>query len=70
MNGLRHKYFSVEVMLLFCHKVEAANAIWSVIKNNWYGNFPDFLDLQEKKPGLADLSYFTNVAGFITCNYI
>ena len=70
MNGLRHKYFSVEVMFLFCHKVKAANDIWSVVKNNWNWNFPDFIELQEKKTGFADLPNLTKAAGFITCNYI
>ena len=36
------------VLRLFCHKLDAANAILSVVKNNWNGKFYDFIDLQEK----------------------
>ena len=43
---------------LYCHKVEAANAILSVVKNNWNGSFSDFIDLQGKKIGLAHLVQF------------
>ena len=50
MNRPRHKYFfcGSRVLQLFCHKVEAANAILSVAKNNWNGSFSDFIDLQGK----------------------
>ena len=44
------------VLKLFCHKVEAANAILSVAKNNWNGDFPE--TCREKKTGLADLVKF------------
>ena len=55
MNGLLHRYFSVEMVLqLFCHKVKGANAILCVVQNNWNGNFSNFIDLQGKKTGLAD----------------
>ena len=43
------------ILQLFCHKVEAADAIWSVVKDRWKGNFSDLIDLQRKKSGLADL---------------
>ena len=36
------------VLRLFCHKLDAANAILSVVKSNWNGKFYDFIDLQEK----------------------
>ena len=50
MNGLLHRYFSVEMVLqLFCHKVKGANAILCVVQNNWKGNFSNFIDLQGKK---------------------
>ena len=57
MNGLRHKYFSVwsNILQLFCHEVQTANATLSVVKNSWNGNFADFIVLKEKKIGFADL---------------
>ena len=55
--------------VLFCQKVEAANAILNVTKN-WNRNFPDFIDLQGKKQVWQILPNFTEVAGFIPCNHI
>ena len=47
MNGLRHKYFSVEVV--FYKYSVTKQMLLSVAKNNWNGNFSDFIDLQGKK---------------------
>ena len=49
MNGLRQIFFfGSGVLQLFCHKVQATNAILSVVKNKWNRNFSDSIDLQEK----------------------
>ena len=42
----------------------------SVVKNNWNGNFSDFINFQGKKQVWHILSNSAKVAGFITCNYI
>lgn len=64
--------FSCEgcVLQLFCHKAEAAYDILSVVKNNWDGDFSNFIDLYEKKQVWQILSNFTKVPDFIPCNYI
>ena len=66
MNGLRHKYFSVEVV--FYKYSVTKQMLLSVAKNNWNGNFSDFIDLQGKKQVWQILSNFTKVAGCIPCN--
>ena len=70
MDSATNIFCGSRVLQLFCHKVQAANAILSVAKNNWNGNFSDFIDLQGKKQVWQILSNFTKVAGFIPCNYI
>ena len=41
--------FSVDVLRLFCHKVESVNVILSVIINIWNRSLTNFFDYQEKK---------------------
>ena len=57
------------VLQLLCHKVQGANAILSVVKNNWNRNFSQTLNKKlRQKQVWQILSNFTKVAGFIPCN--
>ena len=72
MNGLRHNYFSLEVVFYnyYVRKQKLPMLFESVVKNNWNGNFSDFINFQGKKQVWHILSNSAKVAGFITCNYI
>ena len=49
MNRLRNKYFSVNIVFYNYRVImQRQNMLLSVVKNNWNGNFADFIDLEQK----------------------
>ena len=49
MDSATNIFLWSRVLQPFCHKVEAANAISSIAKNNRKEKFSDFINLQGKK---------------------
>ena len=49
MNRRRNKYFSVNIVFYNYRVImQRQNMLLSVVKNNWNGNFADFIDLEQK----------------------
>ena len=49
MNRLCNKYFSVNIVFYNYRVImQRQNMLLSVVKNNWNGNFADFIDLEQK----------------------
>ena len=49
MNRLRNKCFSVNIVFYNYRVImQRQNMLLSVVKNNWNGNFADFIDLEQK----------------------